>query len=225
MSDISSPPVKFPAHTASPRSLLIFISSLPLLFSHSDRKQSIVLLPGRSNLPSNTKLRAVPPHPLPDPIFLPTYVYLHNQIGLEGIMMRESHESFIESSLSLVCVSCPASSTSLLPLTSSSTFLQLPLIVSLSCIYTQLHTKLHPALPSTCSVSTALSTEKVARPFFQSGSSCLMLLKAKAAKSKSPEALDRQEEATPHHSLHIQAFCFWGKKKLSNIKRFNYRNR
>lgn len=199
----------------------------PFLYS-SPRFRSSFLTATENNLlsycqagpiyPQTQSSARFPPHPLPDPIFLPTYVYLHNQIGLEGIMMRESHESFIESSLSLVCVSCPASSTSLLPLTSSSTFLQLPLIVSLSCIYTQLHTKLHPALPSTCSVSTALSTEKVARPFFQSGSSCLMLLKAKAAKSKSPEALDRQEEATHHHSLHIQAFCFWGKKKLSNIK-------
>lgn len=67
----------------------------PSLFSHSDRKQPIARLPGGSNVLSNTKLRALPLHSLPDPIFLPTCVYLHNQIGLEGIMTVESYESFI----------------------------------------------------------------------------------------------------------------------------------
>lgn len=71
-----------------------------------------------------------------------------------------------------------------------------------------------------------MSTKKVAWLFFQSGSLYLMLLKAKAAKSKSPEALDGQEEATHYDSLHIQTLFFFAeKKKASSIKRFNYSNR
>lgn len=130
-------------------------------------------------------------------------------------MMRESHESFIESSFTcLRFLSCIIHKRP-----SSDQLLHLPPTTFNCLIELHLHTTSHKiascaALASTCSVSTALSTEKVARPFFQSGSSRLMLLKAKAAKSKRPEALDRQEKATHHHSLHIQAFCFCGKKSF-----------
>lgn len=123
-------------------------------------------------------------------------------------MMRESYESFMESSLSLVCLSCRASSISFPPPDSSSALLQLPLIVSLICIYTQLHKVLglgwHPLAVS----PSPFQQEKVAWFFFQSGCFPLMLLKAAGCKIKVPEGFAPPGRGNSHSlSPHPSNLC------------------
>lgn len=122
------------AYTLSPiLSYFHLLASAPLF----SQRPKTIYCPIAKKVQSSFKAHKASACPLtvsPVPIFRPTDVYLHNQIGLEGIMMRRSYESFIEPSLSLVCISCRASPISLLPLTSSCTFLQLPLIVLSICI-------------------------------------------------------------------------------------------